>query len=322
MIAAYDSSGTLDKWSDGEVSGSVPSDGKVIFAVTGYPDKTFIGSHLEAADYSLYVLFNSVSFQQDSMSVTETDQNQIVTITLDISSPTSLDCAYEFTIQTVADSAAVGFDFIALNDTHTGALSGFTYSFELEILGDTLTEGDEIFFVDLIPRSGWQLGPPQRLTITIIDNAAPSCRSFSGSCSECLRAEEFECAWCSKSGYCGAIGGIDGCPDMQLGCVESSLTTETIQENEEAFLNIDALFVVPGETESTDVRTSESFDVKTQTNFAQCVVELESFGLERSVGFETKSKMVRNLCCLDHSHQSNISEWVNNSNELHLGSDS
>lgn len=91
--------------------------------------------------------------------------------------------------------------------------------------------------------------------------------------------QDVSCVWCPKDGgFCAPPTGVDGCPGAQPGCVLTADTVEAILEDEQAFLDIDALFLIFGEDNTTDFRTSADYDVSFEPSNSNCDVVLDTSG--------------------------------------------
>ena len=100
-------------------------------------------------------------------SYVETDENQIVSISISLDIPATV--AGSINVQTEDFSAEAGSDFIALNETISWNVGDQTISFDLTIIGDTEYEQLEEFFINFSNPVSAELNN-SRMSILITDN--------------------------------------------------------------------------------------------------------------------------------------------------------
>ncbi|MEM7117701.1 MAG: Calx-beta domain-containing protein [Chloroflexota bacterium] len=109
--------------------------------------------------------FPIVSFSQSSYSVAEDAGS--VTFELDVEGETSW-FDTDVWIFTSNESAEAGSDYVSYAEHELHISDG--EPFEIEILNDSLSEGNETFWVSLAPQAELELGHPWQAEITIIDD--------------------------------------------------------------------------------------------------------------------------------------------------------
>ena len=116
----------------------------------------------------------AVFFLQVEDEVGEEDGTLEVTVKLSAAATESATIEYS----TTAGSATAGSDFTPVSGTLTFEVGESTKTFEVPILDDSLTEGDETFVVTISNPSAYGLGEPSEATVTIKDDESASVVSF------------------------------------------------------------------------------------------------------------------------------------------------
>ncbi len=124
-----------------------------------------------------------VSFDSDSFQVDETDGT--VSLRVVLSEAANEDVFVRF--RTIADSAASGGDFVALDEALVFQAGQTEQFIDVQILNDDLVEGPEVLRVELYEPIGAAFGEFDAANVTIVDDDVPNQVSF-----EVDVVEEFE----------------------------------------------------------------------------------------------------------------------------------